>query len=812
MRIRRAFGLMTVVSVIATIGASSVLPSSAAPGDARTTRNSRLKPAEFLRGHDAVGMAVKPGNTNHIVQTNADWVRATCEHGVSFDRGKTWDRGVLRAPEGFAITCDPLGHGPSSLDQYGVDFGSGNNVYATFGASNEGEGQSVVVARSTDGGRNFAQGEVALQGGPNRVNGPAYRFPKLLVDPQQGGDRLFVVAWDSGGSATDPLNPPYDTIVVARSDDGGATWSDPVVVSDPAVRSIEPSQLVLIDGALSVAYRTRGNVGEIVHARSENNGETWTRTPAAPVRGFQAGTTLFPASTFPRLAGDPNTGTLYIVYQQVPNEDGSYPGQADHFIGPDADILFIRSTDDGRTWTRPVVINELVPGELTQNRHPNIDVAPNGRVDIAWHDRRHSYGIKTCPNTHSPPAGTAPCTEARLGDTYYAFSNDRGATWSENRRITDRSINNDVGFDYRFGAYWDFGPVPLPLGNNEVLFGWMDSRQGDVQDDNLDIYFARLQHNATNAGVQQSIAKTNVKMAMRLSKLTYPGGEEAVLASTFATRPWSRVVLVQKKDAASALAAGVLARAYLGPVLLTNRNHLPNPTKAEVRRFSPRGAFLIGNLNPNLQSELVEAGMPPDDDSNANNFEVIGGGSAAEIAANVALELDQRTDQQKTDNAPAFDAVVIVNPDRADATTAAALAANRRLPILFSDQNSLPQATTDALNALDVDEALVVGGPASVGDAVMGQLPAAERLGSDSVSETTLAVARESIERIVPKNIVWVTPAGQPMAGALVGAAAGRYGGLQLVTPGGRITQAQQHAAALDLVGQIDRFIRVRTR
>jgi hypothetical protein len=79
-----------------------------------------------------------------------------------------------------------------------VAFGSGQNVYTTFSATTEGGVETVLVARSSDGGTSFAVGVPALE---------RATFPKLAVRPRKGRDRIYVA---SGNTAT-----------LARSNDGG---------------------------------------------------------------------------------------------------------------------------------------------------------------------------------------------------------------------------------------------------------------------------------------------------------------------------------------------------------------------------------------------------------------------------------------------------------------------------------------------------------------------------------------------------------------------------------------------------------------
>ena len=829
-RSARRLGLAMIAGAIALAGS---VP--AAQADLRVEKNQRLTAdSSPFRGKDQVALAVNPNNPQHIVATNSDYLNEACEASASFDGGATWNEAFSLQPPApgigapFLPTCRVSDHAGESMFQ-GVVFGSGQNVYATSitprAASGVEQGASGLVYRSTDGGVTWGRGVVSLPGGTGGTiaSGPYYELPSVVVDPGAGpgqADIVYSVARDASGSgntaAPCPAATRCDAVRVARSTDGGQTFGAPVQASPPGVRTIDAASPVIgPNGSLNITWRTVGATAEIQFVRSTTQGQTWS--PPVTVAGVtnvarptSSHVTPVPntASTFQRLAANRQNGNLYIVYNQRPPGPTAPPGgyaPADHFIPPDSHVYFQRSLNNGTSWSAPKLINDntIHPGtQIIQTRHPSVSVAPNGRVDIVWEDRRHWYqgpGERTCLHTHLF------CDDARLGDTYYSFSTDSGATFSANRRISDHSHNNDTGYDYRFATYWAFGPVSVPLGSDSLLVGWMDSREGSYDTDNQDIYLAKVRHDAPADVPQERIDQPdNVALSVALSKRTYMGGGEGLLLSTFASRRGTRVVIANENDVPGALAGGVLARANMGPVLLSPAGGLPESVKAEVARLSPAGAYVIGDtgqLSEQVVADLAAAGV-----GGADIVRVSGSGDEGTAAA-IAAQFDRRTAAERAGSAPAFDAAVIANPASPDAVAASALAAARRLPILYVNQNAVPAATAAALTSLNINRTLVIGDAGTVSNGVMSGLPGtAKRLGGSDVYGTSREVAAESVLRGLPSNVVYVAGGTRPMDAALLGFAVGRSTGIMVLAPGSPSDTATATANAAGLTG-IDRLV-----
>jgi hypothetical protein len=813
------------ISAVLVMTGAMAAGAPAANADIRVSPNFPLRPSgDAVYGRDALGLAVNPRNQRNIVAVYADWVSLNCEVASSTDGGQRWRRFRLRVPEGFTQPpCTVGNHLAQQLDG-GIAFGSQNSVYVTFAtgavSAEQGareQGKSVFVAKSTDGGRTFGVGQVVLRGGEDAARGPDYFLPKLAVS--QGGttgrDRVYVTTAASGSVAG-------RDVVFTTSGDGGQTWAPGSIVDAPADSAIEPTPPALgRGGAVYVGYRTQDPVpnaanqfrptGTVAVARTVNLGQAWSRTTVAGVSGYIYGGPVvrpfartgqaFTASTFPWLAANPRTQDVYIVYGNggTPTVPGT-AAAADHFIHPDLDVWFQRSRDGGNTWSLPNRLNENAPiqYEITQTRHPTISVAPNGRVDVVWQDRRHWY--RGCPHTHSP------CSEARLGDTYLRSSDNEGLSFGAARRITDRSINNDVGFDYRFGAYWDYGPKALPIGNNRLLVGWMDSRDGNSETDNMGLWLANVNLRASNrVPVQRVTRRDSADLALRLSRLTYPAGTEATLAGTFASKPTTRVVIVNERDFAGALAGGVLARANLGPVLLSGAGGLSAANRAELARLGPVGAYVIGNtasLSDQVVADLAASGIAQD------QIIRIAGANNADTAAQIALAMDRRSDEERAQGVRAMDGAVIVNPASPDAAAVSVLAANRRLPVLFASGDTIPSSTAGALAALNIPNTIVVGRNRWIGDAVLPSLPRAHRLGGNDAVATSRVLIAESRRRGLPTNIVYSARASRRMDAALLGFAAGRMTGILLLTQRGE-TQVPALLNQLRIRGSVDRVIAV---
>lgn len=813
---------------------SSASPPALGASGGTVTANTPVGPADPdpLRGIDIPAVAADPADPRHIVMANANLLTGNCEARVTFDGGASWDVTILKAPEGFlSPPCRALDSSGYPHMNQAVAFGTGQNVYTVFTASkgpyqtfanaslrDQGQADSIVVVRSTDGGRTFGTAVVAIAA----PDGPApyYARPTLGVQPRPDGDRVYVAAWGVVITSGGPADGAGDRrLVTAASKDGGVTWSAPVDASAPGEQTREPSSPVVgPDGSVYVAWKNR-DVGaapsNIIIGKSTDGGATWTRTPAGVTTGLGQGRD----GGMPQLAVDHASGALNLVYQEIQPHG-------------DQDIFFQRSTDAGATWSSPLRVNDDPTGNKVRQHVPRIAVAPNGRIDVVWLDYRHAYPT---------PVRPAPRGEA---DVYYASSTNGGTAFSANRRITDRTIKLDMGLIGRIGSYSWYGPVLAPLGNDGVFFAWSDPRNGNVDTDTNDIFTATLPLGADDArpSIHELPKARPADLSVAASQMAYRGGTERI--NSLLT---SKLVVVNRNDVAAAWAGAVLARDNAAPLLVVDGEGLSKDAKTEIGRLHPTGVYVIGDRNSipdTLVTAITAAGVTSDASSSvpttaaptttapaaapsatasttttvptrnqfaASNVIRLEGATAAEIGRAVAGALDLRSDADRSRGEPAAAAAVVVNPDSEEGASALGLAAALRFPVLFVTKDDVPAATADAISALHIQKTYVVGGSTSVSDAVMAELPEATRLGGADAAATGMAVAKEAAARNVPVNVVYVADQARPVDAAVAATVAARNGGLLLLSPGAETPAAEKQLDGLGLTSMVDRIVVVRS-
>lgn len=827
---RRTGGLLVASALL--LASPALLPASAASSAGRVTANTRVGPAENdpFRGADVPGVAADPADPRHIVVSDDNFVTGNCEVRVTFDGGATWDVSILKAPDGFlSPPCRTLSSGGYPHMNQSVAFGTGQSVYTVFdspkGAQqvftnatrDTGQGDSVLVAKSTDGGKTFGVATVAIAAPPGAQ--PYYVRSTVGVQARPGGDRVVVTAWGVVVTSGGPADGAGDRrLVTAVSNDGATTWQAPVDASAPGEQTREPSPAVFgSDGTIYVAWRNRDNPpspsNEIV-AKSTDGGATWVRSVAGAVTGLGQG----PDGGAQQLAIDPSSNTLYLVYQE----------KAPH---GDQDIYFQKSTDGAATWSAPLRVNDDATANKVRQHVPRIAVAPNGRVDVVWLDHRNSYPSPVAP---AAPGGA---------DVYYASSSDGGRTFTPNRRITDRSINVGMGLIPRIGSYSWYGPALAPLGNDAVFFAWSDPRQGNVDTDTNDIFTATLNLAAGDASpsVHELPKAKPADLSIAASQMAYPGGIERI--NSLLT---SKLVVVNKNDVAAAWAGAVLARDNAAPLLVVDGGSLSKDAKTEIGRLHPTGVYVIGDrssIPDSLVTAITAAGvaaatpspattvvttttvpaagapttaattttLPTPNKFAANDVVRLEGASAAEIGRAVAGALDIRSDADRGKGTPAAAAAVVVNADSEDGAAALGMAAALRYPVLFATKDDVPAATAEAVKALNIQKTYVVGGPGSIGDAAMAKLPGATRLGGADAGATGMAVAKVAAGLNVPVNVVYVADPGRPLDAALAATVAARNGGLVLLSPGAATPAVEKQLDGLGLGPMVDQIVVVRS-
>ena len=405
------------------LGAVGVtLPSEAAPSATGSfPSNVRVsdKGASFPQ-HVEPTIAVAPHGSVYV-----GWKEALTPDGpgqrVAFarseDGGRTWSSSALMA------TTVP---GNLASDPWLVLDPSGRLSYGRLEYTPNGTEGSLAVSSSTDGGRTWS--------GPSNPDDRSGFADKESV--ASDGNGTLYVAYDDVLRAVQDRGDQVD-VRMARSTDGGLTWSPTVPVADSIGNVLGPVLAARPDGTVYAAWWNLTD-GNILADVSHDYGLTWgVDVRVNDAEGSAEYVNASWEGSMPSLTVD-SLGRVYVAWA---DRRGGSP-----------DVVVSRSDDGGRTWSAPARVNDDGTGDQWM---PSVAVDPEGVVHVAWLDGRTG-----------------------AWNVYYAVSMDRGDTWGANERVTTSST------PVSFASPGDKLALAADA-NGTAYVAWTDGRSGS-----LHIYFA----------------------------------------------------------------------------------------------------------------------------------------------------------------------------------------------------------------------------------------------------------------------------------------------------------------------------------
>lgn len=350
----------------------------------RVSEEGAINPAE-------VSVAINPANPDHIVAASFQFSKPFRVSNVvysSTDAGKTWRTVESANPKGLTQGDDAL--------TYAAD-GKVYHSYICFQGIRQARPKQaengIYVTSSTDAGIKWSE-PVAVINHQNTVS-PFEDKPYLRVDnslKSRYRHNLYI-AWtrfDEYGSR-DPNCRSH--IYFSRSDDGGKSFSMPIRISD------EPGDCVDSDNTVEGAVPAVGPDGEIYVVWSGPKGLVMDKSTDG---GLSFGKDLIIAEhpggwdvdveginrsngmpvTGVDLSNGPYRGTLYVNW--IDDRNG------------DLDVFVVSSQDGGKTFSKPVRVNNDSLGNGKAQFFTWMSVDPvDGAVNLIFYDRRGREGTKT---------------------------------------------------------------------------------------------------------------------------------------------------------------------------------------------------------------------------------------------------------------------------------------------------------------------------------------------------------------------------------------------------------------------------------
>ena len=189
------------------------------------------------------------------------------------------------------------------------------------------------------------------------------------------------------------------------------------------------------------------------------------------------------------------------------------------------------------------------------------------------------------------------------------------------------------------------------------------------------------------------------------------------------------VIIARSDEYPDSLTASPLAKKLNAPILLTSKNELEEPVKAEIKRLKTTNIIIVGGVNS--ISTKVEKELRQYD----KDIERIAGHSRYETSAAIAERLLKLSKKQT--------AIIASGENFADALTAGAYAAKQEYPILLVQKTTVDTQITKVLNKY-INKTIIAGGVNSVSEKVKKDLPKnTERIAGRSRYDTAAQIAKK---------------------------------------------------------------------
>jgi hypothetical protein len=418
-------------------------------------------PVLAVKDHSESDIRVDPTDAKHVIGqskwiVNGEYYNHLTGFYESFDGGVTWPvQGHVPGYEGWTDSTDPVG----AFDPFGNFYSLAlayNFYYSKAGDKKYDNGsnqvnpakppEAVALAVRPHGAKGPNDWITTHKGAPDYVStaknantsDPDKQWIAIDTNPSSPCYRTVYAMW-----SVFVLSPSrvYVSTATANVDGTHSDWSAPQVL--PTVNG-KPWDTYLLphiapDGTVYTSYINNPKQQQLLKAdisliSSHDCGRTWqgptpivqnVTVPTYRNTTFREGILeTFAVGTKPVPGKNPAVYPLYLSY-----EDGSTGSSNVYLTG---------SFDGGATWSTPFLVNDNPAADDTEALQPNLGVAPNGTVGVAFYDRR-----LPCPS-----AGP----EAVAAGLQYDPSAPYGAT--------DYCINAAVQF---------YDPSLTPIGHNVRL-------------------------------------------------------------------------------------------------------------------------------------------------------------------------------------------------------------------------------------------------------------------------------------------------------------------------------------------------------